>query len=706
MYQIYSESAKTLTDSSNIRLPRFQRKQTWNDKKNFALCISIFNDYPIGMFVLNEEILKTKDGSMPTLWLLDGRQRRNALLGLYDNPENIYKWARKFIKFKKTDSEDEIEAKFWESIEQHLESDDDEVQIEETQNNNLEVDEEEYDDPNVGLESPRQEYLSTREENEADTKYHSGLNLLLKIILMCHKVEPRYSGYSTVFDFSKFFVSIDYVNKDNYGQKVIDGSTLTIFINSFLSHLDKRSMDDFKSEDFLDFLITRYTLNADASTKSKLERHIVLSWERIKYTIFIVKQLALQLHETKIGIIKLTRSNNSDAQNIFKLINSSGTTLTAVEILSAKPSWNKKISNPSQQLNEAVENLYETLGVKRQGVVLWDYPATLLDRLKNLDFIFPPFDYKVDTQFKSKVTLGFKLLAAIFEGGVTKEKISGLSRSKSINWEEIDKVLDEINLMGKFLKSSPMFQYLRDWDTTLFNLTSEAICLNFLVLVYKNWLEKGSPIGSSAMATKFLNETYVLFDRMIYEYTLKIWRGSSDSKIADNINSFNPRDTFKAIPQQKWLDLLEELIEKETIQDQRAEQKDLKALMYYYYILTEKSGFKNRDEAIEMDHIISQHHFKSTTGESSHRLNNLCNFCLLEKSMNSIKGNRSLHEIHQLAQTNAKYKRLEQAISYGIDIDSNDFTNFSTAQNFDQLVELRKAGFANAFTHNRDRLLN
>ncbi len=696
-----------MTDSSNIRLPRFQRKQTWNDKKNFALCISIFNDYPIGMFVLNEEVLRTKDGSIPTLWLLDGRQRRNALLGLYDNPENIYQWARKFIKFKKTDSEDEIESKFWESIEQHLESDDDdesEIQTE-SHETSSDIEEEEYDDPNVGLESPIQEYSSVLEE-EMDKKYHSGLNLLLKIILMCHKVETRYSGYSTAFDFSKFFVSIDYIRKDNSGQKVIDGSTLTIFITSFLSYLDKRSMDDFKAEDFLDFLINRYTLNVDIATKNKLEKHIDVTWERIKNRIFIVKQLALQLHETRIGIIKLTRSNNSDAQNIFKLINSSGTTLTAVEILSAKPSWNKKISNPSQQLNEAVENLYQTLGVKRQGIVLWDYPATLLDRLTELDFIFPPFDYRVDTQFKSKVTLGFKLLAAIFEGGVTKDKISGLSKSKNVNWEEIDKVLDNLNLMGRSLKSSPMFQYLRDWDTTLFSLTSEAICLNFLVLVYRNWIEKGKPIGNSAHATKFLNQTYALFDRMIYEYTLKIWRGSSDSKIADNINNFSTRDTFKAMPQQRWLDLLEELIEKETIQDQRADQKDLKALIYYYYILTEKSAPKKREEIIEMDHIISQHHFKSTTGEGSQRLNNLCNFCLLEKSMNSIKGNRSLSEIHQLAQTNPKYKRLEQALSYGIDIDPTDFTNFLTAQSFERLVELRRASFVDTFTYKRNSLLN
>ena len=707
MYEIYSESAKTLTDSSNIRLPRFQRKQTWNDQKNFALCISIFNNFPIGMFVLNEEILKTKDGQIPTRWLLDGRQRRNALLELYDNPENIYIWAKKFIKFKKTDSADEIEIKFWEAIERHLESDDDDEKPVNSDtsiiDNDVSIDEDDYDDPNVGLENPTQEIVKVVEDNGVEARYHARLNLLLKIILMCHKVEPKYSGYSRVFDFSKYFMTIDYVISDSEGQKKIDGSILTTFITSFLSYLDKNSIDELKEDDFCEFLINRYTLDP-SFTEDGLAKYISPNWERLKYRIFIVKQLISQLSRTKIGIIELTKSTSSDAQNIFKLINSSGTTLTAVEILSAKPSWNKKIENPSTDFDDAVTELYETLGVKRQGIVLWDYPATFLERLVDLDFVFPKLSYEKDSQFKSKVTLGFKLLAAIFEGGVTKDKISGLSRSKKINWNEIDKVLSELNMMGRFLSSSPMFEYLKDWNTTLYELTSEAICLNFVVLIYKNWIDKGSPLGNSAKASSFVNEAHALFDRMIYEYTLKQWRGASDSKIADNLNNFKNGVYLKEIGKDKWLNLLNELIDRGTIQDQNASQQDLTALIYYYYILAQKSAPKT--ESVEVDHIISQYHFKSSTGNNHKKLDNLCNLCLLSKKMNNLKKNKSLNEISSLAVDNAEFKRLLQELSYYTDIDASNFSRLSTAQSFDELVSLRRDFFIEAFTGNREKLLH
>lgn len=711
MYQIYSESAKTLTDSGNIRLPRFQRKQTWNDKKNFALCISIFNEYPIGMFVLNEEILRTKNGPLSTLWLLDGRQRRNALLQLFDNPENIYVWAKKFIKFKHTDSEDEIERKFWDAIEEHLESDDDydeendNITKSENEIKDNEV-EEEYDDSNIGLEDYNQETSATTSDDN-EVKYHSGLNLLLKIVLMCHKITPKFSGYSRCFDFSPYFVSIDYVQKDSLGRLNLNGSLLTTFISSFNNTLDKNGIDDFSSEDFYKYLITRYTLNSKTDTERRLRKYIDANWEKIKYSIFMVKQLALVLHNTKIGVIKLTDGTNSDAQNIFKLINSSGTTLTAVEILSAKPSWNQRITNPSQKLIDSVIKLYDTLQVKRDGVVLWDYPATFLDRLTNLDFIFPNVSYSDDSQFKSKVTLGFKLLAAIFEGGVTKDKISGLSRSKKINWDEVDSTLEDLNLMGRILKETSLFQYLKTWDATLLSLTSEAISINFTVLLYKNWIDKGRPIGSnSAVFNSFKKDAFSLFDKMIYEYTLRVWRGSSDSKIADNISSFNPAETFKSLPTSKWLSLIEDLIEKETILDQKAEQKDIKAIIYYYYVLSGKYGPDNQLGPIEMDHIISKYTFTSTTGINSHRVNNVCNFCLLAKSINNAKKERSLHEIHQLASTNADIQLLQQRISLSTDIPINDFSKFSTALSFDDLVSLRKGLIINSFTTKRDQLLN
>ena len=38
-YNIVQDSAVSFVDKRNIKFPRFQRKQTWDAKDNFKLCI-------------------------------------------------------------------------------------------------------------------------------------------------------------------------------------------------------------------------------------------------------------------------------------------------------------------------------------------------------------------------------------------------------------------------------------------------------------------------------------------------------------------------------------------------------------------------------------------------------------------------------------------------------------------------------------------
>ncbi|MCM3217787.1 DUF262 domain-containing protein [Niallia taxi] len=718
MYQINSQSAKTLTDGGNVRLPRFQRKQTWNDKKNFMLCISIFNDYPIGMFVLNREKLKTKNGIVDTLWLLDGRQRRNALTKILDNPENIYTWAKAYIKFKNTDAENEIEDKFWGAVTAHLETDEDNesdkndnspsTETGEIESDTIEIiDDDDYDESDLGLiVDSSEEVAATLEGSTNDIKTNLGLKLLLQIIITCHKINKKNSGFSKPFDFSNYFIALDYVKKDSEGKDYLDGASLTNFITAFNNYTDRQGLDDFEMEVFIDFLCTRYILKQESNMKSNLVKKINYSWDKIKSIIILVRQISLKLHNSKIGVIELSNVKSSDAQNIFKLINSSGTTLAAVEILSAKPSWNRKIIHPSNDLETAVDKLYKTLNVKREGIVRWDFPATLVDRLRNLDFIFKEFNYAVDSEFKTKVTLGFKILASIFENGVTKEKISSMSRSTNVDWDEIETIVRDLELMGGVLKNEAFFQYLKSWNTSLIELTSEAISINYLALIYRNWFIKGKPMGNGTKYEAFKKEAFALFDRMIYEYVLKQWRGSSDSKIADNILNFNPNDTFRAITQDRWISLLKELIDKETIQDQKAEQKEIKPILYYYYILSNKLAPDDPDKNYEMDHIIPKLTFNSSTGTNKHHVDNICNFCLLRKQDNNAKKTNSLHTIAQLATTDQNYKLMQQRISNSTDIPENEFHKFNTAQDFETLVTLRKQNILNAFKNNRSLLLN
>ena len=109
-----SENTTSYFINNKIELPRFQRKATWKDTDNFKLCISVFKGYPIGVIIVNEMGAKK--------FLLDGRQRRNALITMYNNPVEVYKWAAKFIGIKGNMPAEEVKDRFSEKISDYLQS--------------------------------------------------------------------------------------------------------------------------------------------------------------------------------------------------------------------------------------------------------------------------------------------------------------------------------------------------------------------------------------------------------------------------------------------------------------------------------------------------------------------------------------------------------------------------------------------------------
>lgn len=167
MYEIRPESLKSFIEDTNIKLPRFQRKQTWDDKKNFELVISIFKEYPMGVSILNVE---DADG-IKTRWLLDGRQRRNALLKFYEDPENIYLWAKKYLGLKANDQLQDVDEKFWNSISEYLE--DGEIDDEDNSVDNIDYIDSETtnnDDMNLIYDSTKKRIRSTFTYNKNDTQ--------------------------------------------------------------------------------------------------------------------------------------------------------------------------------------------------------------------------------------------------------------------------------------------------------------------------------------------------------------------------------------------------------------------------------------------------------------------------------------------------------------------------------------------------------
>ncbi len=686
MYEIRPESIKTFVEDNSIKLPRFQRKQTWDDKKNFELCISIFKEFPMGVCILNVE----KDNSgKTTKWLLDGRQRRNALTLIWEDPENIYVWAKKWIGFKINDQIDVLVDKFWDKINEYLEEDELDDQDLNDNEDNVEIEE------NQTEEQSNESIENTNGIDEFEfNRRINGLDFLLEILKLIHNKTNRNSGFSRPFDFTKEIKILPY-EENISGKRQLNSKTLVSFINDYLSFCKNKSIEEDKIGSFKSFMKQRFPMGPQ--DEKKLEKTIEKNWNNIQDRLEILEKIKSILIASKIGLIEVKEILITDAQKIFNIINSKGTKLNAVEILSAKPSWNVEMENASNEQIKATKELYKTIKVKNGNVVKWDLPASILFRFDNRDFFLKKFS-ESKSDFEKKLTLGFKFLAGLYEKGVKKENIDMLSKNKNINWDiDIETLISDINLFSKIILSFDYFKYLKSWQGSIINLLSDAIALNFLLITYEDWKRKGKPVGNDKTAKLFQKNGYILFDKLIFEYISKQWRGSSDSKIAQNLKSFTSEtDLYSEIPETRWKTLLTEVINSNTIENQKINQGLMTPILYHFYC-TRKIQGPNTDEVIEVDHIIPQSLFISSSIVDKDVQNNLFNLALLPKRENISKGNRRLVEISN--------QWLKDQIKKYAFIEERDYEKFSNLANLDKLKSQRGPLFIKNFLEDRKNIL-
>lgn len=686
MYEIRPESIKTFIEDRSIRLPRFQRKQTWNEKKNFALTISIFKGFPLGVVVINKEIVNRQT----TKWLLDGRQRKNALMSILNDPEMIYLWGKKFIGFRNSDQPYEIEEKFWIKIEEYLGREDD---SKEDENDTILDEEPEESNEPIEFETETDPIPQLSSKN----RYRGDLDLLLEIILICHKKTRKNSGFTLPFDFTDFINNLDYVENQN-GYKKLNSKKLKTWMNEYLNYCKDNDLSFLDNNHFYEYLKKRYFIQ---DKNLRLKEIINRNWLKIVKRFEILDLIETKIQETKIGFIELSGTDASDAQTIFKIINSEGTPLKAVEILSAKPSWNIKINNPSENFIQNVDLLYNIIGATgHEGVVRWDMAATLMNRLNHIDFIFKDLNYDISTEFDKKITLGFKLLSAVFEEGISKNHIDSLSENNNINWEtDIDQLINDFNTIGKLLSNDSFYKYLMSWKTNLMDLTSDAISINFMIITYLDWKRKGEPIGNNSSVKMFIKNSMILFDSLIYAYIAKQWRGSSDSRVSENIKELNSKPAlFEPMQQQKWKDLIEEIIEKHSANDDPLNKNKpdplLRPILYYFYTLKNQAGPDNIGVTIDIDHIMPKTLIEtSTISNKDMKMHNLFNLALLPKKDNISKSNKKLIEIND--------PWLIDQIEKYTSITKTDFIKYSDIQNIDELQIYRKEEFLRVFTEVR-----
>lgn len=687
MYEIRPDSIKTFISDRSIRLPRFQRKQTWDAKKNFQLCISLFKQYPIGVCILSVEKYKERTAK----FLLDGRQRRNALKQLAEDPENLYLWAKKFLDLKASDQPYEVKEKYYSKINAFLEEDEDEVvesQVKQGEDVTAPVeDAEEY-----GFDWEDDEDVSDEEgtTTESDIDEASGKDQLLRIILAIHKKDKRSSGFTRPFDFSKCVEKLPYVRKEGKTYS-LNSRDLKEFINAYRSYCEVKYDDDYAQEEHLfNFIQSRHTV-----TKEKeLKKLIHINWDDILEKIQILQIIDDVLSDSKIGVIEVKDMKSSDYQKIFSLINSQGAPLKAIEILSSKPKWNIIIKHPSSEAQTAVSALYKEIGIVPENVVRWDLPATFLKRIDENSIL----SNKIE--FVKGLTIAFKILSGIYTKGVTKENIEKLADTEDINWEvDIDNLVRDINTMFVLMKGCEYFKYLSTWRTNLMDLTSDFIAMNFFILCYLNWCEKGKPIGSGAEVRKFQKECFILWDKLIYEYVKGAWKSSADSKIRINIEKLS--DNFVPVSKEDWTALLNEVFDHSRINGDDITFVLMKPLLYHYYCLAGIEGPSAvKFKALDVDHIIPQTLFETSMYDRASVIkDNLLNLGILPKESNTSKGGKKLVQI-------SDNKVLVEEIKKYEFIDEADFKKYSDITNYQEMFDMRRKHFELAYKDLRTKLLH
>lgn len=663
-YVIESEKVTNFIQDTKIKLPRFQRKGTWKDKQNFELAISIFQGYPVGVVIINKE--------KKVSWLLDGRQRRNALKEMRENPVKLYEWAKKYLKFRQNFNEHEITRLFHSKVSSYLQAED--------KNN------EEYE------EDIEKEYEDIEESSFDKNDQANGLKILLEIILMVHEVKNGTSKWENLFDFTEYFNKLKYV-KIIEGEKRIDPVSLRSFLLEMSREYQRENDDVITKEFFINYYLDQIEISEEKITEFK--NAVFNSWEYITNSIKTIDDSEQVFDEARIGVINLTNASPLDAQNIFSRINSGGTILKAEELLSAKPFWNVRYNVINENYKEEVRNLYKKLGVYWDGtLVRWDAAAILISNIDKKGVFFDIYkeDNKLDIE---SVTLGFKLISAYFTKGISANHVTQLETSKDIDWDaSIKNFENDIKQVTDVLLNDKHFKILKNWNYPLNKMLGNAPTLEFITICYLNWIDKNRPIANSGEGKAFKRDAKVLLDKLIYEYSIRRWSGSSDSKVRFDIENW--KDRLKIVPDDDWNDLITEVSEGEN-KGNSVKVKTLIPIIYYFEVLRERLP-EDKNEIHQIDHIFPQEKFKENRNINEAYKDSLSNLIILTKQENNLKANKPLNEISDPS--------LKKSISNVSGIDESDFDKYSDISNFNKLIEQRLKFFKEVINKNRKTFLS
>lgn len=613
MYSSTSPSVKSVVLDNQIRLPRFQRKKTWKDEDRFELCISLFKGYPLGTIVIKKDEINGKT----TKWLLDGRQRKDTLVEM-QNPETVYRWAKKYLGLKNSFTADEIASRFRRKL-------DDYIQYEK------EADDEPEDSEEDGID-----FDTTPCASEPDLS--PGLRDLLEIICSVHPARAKNSEFGKPFLFEGY--KAHYIRTDSEtGRKYVDGDRLCKWLGSKVDNVDPDTLDADEVLDWFD--------NADDNLRRSIEKNI----GGIRRSVRTLRMINDRMNNAPILMIELDSTcESADSRKIFEIINTKGSPLTGAEILSAKPDWNDLVDTDDEDLRKHIDDLYRALEVEVHDVVKWDIAATFTDSITpDAGFILGDvvrIGFKDcrsgDKFFEQKMTAGFKLLSGRYLNSLTKNDIDSLPRKldKEGGWAHIE-LQSEIAGICRILLADSGFSKFARSGMSLWDLLSNAIAMNFLFMVIKKWISLGRPQSKGNGTRQLVSYARTLFDRMFFEYSTGVWRGASDSRLTRNLEGAGSDPAFDRVPDESWDAVIDSLYSDNRINSQPVAFKTCKALLYYF---TTVRGDLDLGERYEVDHIIPKGRTVGSNPDAD-SLDSMINLALIPKDLNEKKKDKNISSL-------------------------------------------------------------
>ena len=287
-------------------------------------------------------------------------------------------------------------------------------------------------------------------------------------------------------------------------------------------------------------------------------------------------------------------------------------------------------------------------------------------------------------------------VSSIYAQGMSNKQVSELEQDESIKWEsDVDELLQQLNTVCSILLADTFFKFYQSWKRPITKLMGNAIVLEFLTIMWLDWKDRGCPSTVSGETKALQKDARILFDKLVFEYATKTWRGSGDSKMSSDIKNWKQRVT--PVDSEDWKNFITGAC-MGNYNGQDTTVKILKPVLYYYYVITSCSPINQVNVSFDVDHIIPKERFVGNNMIAQTYRDSLINLAFLPTKDNISKKAKALNEITD--------SWLKLQISTYTGIKEAEFEQYADIANISLLYNARSKLFTTAFTANRTTALS